>query len=219
MPERQERKRRKRGSPRFGNASFAAKNMRKPRSNSNWNQLTSPQRELAEKWLFEEHLSYDDTAARVKSKFGLETSPASVGRYYRRRARERQMADLVEAQAMSEAVAAPELSTDAMRAAAIKLVAKTTLKLACERPEQLRELESLAKVLLLSEDNDIRRGRLKLEQDHFYYQAVAAASEEIPHLARLLLQIEDDEDLSAEAKLDKIHALLFPESAGLGLHR
>jgi hypothetical protein len=143
----------------------------------------------------------------------------SLSRYYQRRLKERQMTGLVEAQALSDAVGAPELNTDSMRAAAIKLVARTTLKLACERPEQLKELESLAKVLLLSEDNDIRRGRLKLEQDHFHYDAVAAASEEIPHLAGLLLKIEDDEDLSEEAKLDKVHALLFPESARLGLHR
>jgi len=131
---------------------------------------------MVEKWLFDGHLSYEATLARVKSEFGLETSPASVGRYYRRRARERQMADLVEAQAMSDAVAAPELSTDSMRAAAVKLVAKTTLKPACERPDQLKELEALAKILLLSEDNDIRRGRLKLEEEHFHYEAAAAAS-------------------------------------------
>jgi hypothetical protein len=42
--------------------------MKKLRSNSNWNQLASPQRETVEKWLFDEHLSYDDTAARAKSK-------------------------------------------------------------------------------------------------------------------------------------------------------
>ena len=193
--------------------------MRKPRSNSNWNQLTAPQRETVEKWLFDEHLSYDETLARVKSEFGLETSRTSLCRYYHSRERERQVADLVEAQALSDAVAAPELSTDSMRAAALKLVAKTTLKLACERPDQLKELESLAKILLLSEDNDIRQGRLKLEEDHFHYQAATAASEEIPHLAKLLLRIEDDEALSEEAKLDKVHALLFPESARLGLHK
>jgi hypothetical protein len=106
-----------------------------------------------------------------------------------------------------------------MRAAAVKLVAKTTLKLAWERPDQLKELASLAKILLLSEDNDIRRGRLKLEEYQFHYEAAAAASEEIPHLASLLLNIQDDEELSAEAKMDRVHALLFPESARLGLHK
>ena len=167
--------------------------------------------------MFDEHLSYDATLARVKSEFGLEASPMSLSRYYQRRAKERQMAGLVEAQALSDAVAAPELSTDSMRAAAIKLVAKTTLKLACERPEQLKELEALAKILLFSEDNDIRRERLKLEAEYFHYEAAFAASEELPHLASLLLKIEDDEVLNEDAKMDKVHALLFPESARLGL--
>ncbi len=172
-----------------------------------------------EKRLFDEHLSYEAALARVKSELGLEASRTSLFRYYQRRARERQMAELVEAQAMSDAVAAPELSTDSMRAVAVKLVAKTTLKLAWERPEQLKELESLAKILLLSEDNDIRRGRLKLEQEHFHYEAASAASEEIPHLASLLLKIQDDEELSSEGKMEKVHALLFPESARLGLRQ
>jgi hypothetical protein len=193
--------------------------MRKPRSNSNWNQLTGPQREMVEKWLFEEHLSYDETLARVKSEFGLDASRTSLGRYYQRRVQERQLTELVETQAMADEFAAPDLSTDAMRAAALKIIAKTTLKLACERPDQLKALESLAKILLASEDNDIRRGRLKLEEAQFHSVDIKAASEELPNLARLLLKIEDDETLSAEAKLEKVHALLYPESARLGLNQ
>ena len=189
--------------------------MSKPRSNSLWNQLTSAQRDLVDQWLFDDHLAYDAVLARAKADFGLEASRTSLFRYYQRRARQRQMADLIDAQAMADAVTAPELNTDAMRAAAIKLVAKTTLKLAWERPEQLKELESLARILLLSEDNDIRRGRLRLEEDQFNYKAAVAASQEIPNLASLLLRIQDDDSLSPEAKLDKVHALLFPDSARL----
>jgi hypothetical protein len=187
--------------------------MRKIRSNSHWNELTAEQRDLLERWLFDEHLGYDGALERVKSEFGLEASRTSLCHYYQRRSRERQMADLVQAQAMSEAVAVPKLNTDAMRSAAVKLIAKSTLKLACERPDQLKELGSLAKVLLLSEDNDIRRGRLELEQERHRFETTADLSEEIPKLARLLVNIEEDDNLSEEAKMDKIHALLFPGSA------
>lgn len=190
--------------------------MKKQRSDSTWNQLSGPQQETLEKWLFDENLGYEETLARVKSEFGLEASRTSLGRYYQHRARQRQTAELVEAQAMSDALAAPELSTDAMRAAAVKLIAKTTLKLLCEKPGQLKDLESLARLLLLSEDNDIRRGRLKLEQQQFQYLTTAAASEELPKLARLLLSIEEDETLDAHGKQAKIQALLYPESARFG---
>jgi hypothetical protein len=170
--------------------------MRKPNSNSNWNQLTGQQRALVEKWLFDEHLGYEAALDRVKNEFGLEASRASLCRFYQRRARERQVYALMEAQAMSDAVANPRLDTDSMRAAAVKLIAKTTLKLACERPEQLKDLESLAKILLISEDNDIRRGRLKLEQDQFIRETEDDVSGELPKLARLLVKIEEDDDLS-----------------------
>src|SRR5580704_2901903 len=65
--------------------------MRKLRNDSKWNRLTPQQRALAEQWLFSESRGYGETASRLKSEFGLETSIASVGRYYRRRARERQL--------------------------------------------------------------------------------------------------------------------------------
>ncbi len=187
--------------------------MRKPRSNSCWNKLTGPQRELLEKWLFDEHLGYEVTLERVRSQFGLEATAMSLSRLYRRRLRERQVEELVEAQAMSEAVAAPKLNTGAMRSAAIKLIAKIALKLACERPEQLKELESMAKILLFSEDNDIRQGRLKLEQARLQHETTSDISDEIPKLARLLVRIEEDDDLSDEAKMDRVRALLFPLSA------
>ncbi len=193
--------------------------MRKPRSNSHWNQLSGPQRETVEKWLFDEHLSYDETLARVKTEFGLEASRTSLFRYYQQRVRERQITELVEAQAMADKFAAPNLNTDSMRAAALKIIAKTALKLACERPDQLKELESLTKLLLVSEDNDIRRGRLKLEQAQFHYEDATAASKELPHLATLLLKIDDDDDLSEAAKLAKVHALLFPGSARVELNK
>lgn len=191
--------------------------MAKLRSDSNWTQLTCRQRQTMEQWLFDQHLSYDAILDRVKNEFGLEASRTSLCRYYQRRARERQMAELVDAQAMSDALAAPEFSTDSMRAAAVKVIARMTLKLACERPDQLKELESLAKILLLSEDNDIRRARFQLEREQFRYETLSAASEELPNLARLLLAIEEDENLSQKEKMERVHALLYPESARLGL--
>lgn len=159
--------------------------------------------------MFDEHLSYDAALERVKTEFGLEATPMSLSRYYQRRAQERQMEALVQAQAMSDVVADPKLDTDAMRAAAIKLVAKTTLKLACERPEQLKELESLAKILLMSEDNDIRRGRLQLEMEQLQQEASEDVGGELPKLARLLVKIEEDDDLTEQAKMAKVHDLLF----------
>ena len=148
-------------------------NMRKPRCDSRWHRLSSQQRQVAEKWLFEEHLGYTEVVRRLKAEFGLTTSRACICRHYRRRAKERPIAELVEAQAMFDTVTAPISSTEALRTATMKLIAKTTLKLAFERPDQLKELESLARVLLLSENNDIRRERLELKQGLVLCEAAA----------------------------------------------
>jgi hypothetical protein len=188
--------------------------MRKLRTDSNWRRLDTAQREMVEKWLFDDHLGYEEIVARAKTEFGLETSISSVARYFRHRSQERQATGLAEAKAMSNFITGSELGTDAMRAAALKLIAKTALKIAWERPDRLRDLEALAKILLFSEDNDIRRRHLKLKQQQFHYNAARAAGEEIPRLAGLLLQIEDDDSLDPEAKLEKVRELLFPDSTG-----
>jgi hypothetical protein len=104
------------------------------------------------------------------------------------------------------------LDTNSIRAAAMKLIAKTTLQLACERPEQLKDVGYMAKVLLASEDNDIRRGRLKLAEQRLRHNDTKDIKGEIPKLARLLVAIEEDDNLTDDAKLGKVHALLFPKS-------
>src|SRR5580658_4350172 len=72
--------------------------MRKMRDDSTWNRLTPEQRETLESWLFDENLGYEKTLERVQTEFGLEATIASLGRFYRRRARERQAEELLDAQ-------------------------------------------------------------------------------------------------------------------------
>jgi hypothetical protein len=193
--------------------------MRKLNYNCRWNQLTRQQRETMDNWLFHDRLGYEETLARVKGQFGVKASRTSLCRYYQRRSHERQTTDLIEAQAMADTVAAPESDANAMRTAAVKLIAKTALKIAFESPDRLKDLESLTKLLLMNEDIEIRRSRVKLEQEQFHYKAASAASEELPKLAGLLLKIDEDDDLNNDAKMEKIHDLLFPDEAQLGLHK
>src|SRR5713226_10710152 len=70
----------------------------KMRRDSTWNRLTSKQRAKLEKWLFEGNLGYAEAVARAHKEFGVKGTVASMGRYYRRRAQERQPAELLEAQ-------------------------------------------------------------------------------------------------------------------------
>ena len=76
-----------------------------------------------------------------------------------RRARERQVAELVQAQLAAIDLNELPVSVDSLRTAAMKLVGKTVLKLASEKPEEVEQLASFTKLLLESEGNDLRRAR------------------------------------------------------------
>ncbi len=179
------------------------------RDDSTWNQLTLEQRETLESWLFDENLGYVKTLERIQKEFGLEATVASLGRFYRRRARERQLEELVMAQATADALNDLPVSVPSLREAAVKLVGKAVLKLAGEKPEELEQLASFTKLLLDSEDNDIRRSRLKLAQKCFDYEAAAAANKELPQMRAYLEVIGNDTSLSHDEKIKRVHAILF----------
>ncbi|HEU5069474.1 MAG TPA: hypothetical protein VFV96_03565 [Verrucomicrobiae bacterium] len=183
--------------------------MRKLRDDSTWNQLTREQRETLEGWLFDENLGYAKTLERVQKEFGVTTTIASLGRFYRRRARERQVKELVEAQAAADELNELPVSVASLRNAAVKLVGKAVLKLAREKPEELAHLVSFTKLLLDSEDNDIRRARLRLAEKYFDYEATAASVKELPKLRAYLAVVGDDTTLSHDEKLERVHAILF----------
>jgi hypothetical protein len=155
--------------------------MSKLREDSTWNQLTAGQRETLEDWLFEENLGYEKTLARAKQEFGLEATMASLGRYYRRRAGERQVQELVEAQLAADELNGIGITAPRLREAALKLVGKAALKVATEKPTEVQQLVSLTKLLLESDAHDIQRERQKLAENHFQLSQGAASRKNEPH--------------------------------------
>ena len=184
------------------------------RDDSTWTQLTPDQRETLEIWLFEENLGYAKTLEKVQQEFGVEATIASLGRFYRRRARERQVEELLEAQVAANELNDLPVSAASLREAAVKLVGKAALNLASEKPEQLEQLVSFTKLLLESEDTDIRRARLKLAQRCFDYEATAASQKDLPQLRSYMQVISDDTSLSNDEKLKKVHAILYGWNRG-----
>lgn len=184
--------------------------MRKPRDDSKWNRLAADQRELLEEWLFDENQGLKRVLELARKEFGIEGSLAGIGRYYRRRARERQALEMVEAAETALDLNQLPISKENLQQSVMKLVAKTALRTATERPEALKDLESLTKLMLQSEDNDLRRERLKLAQLVFHYEATVAARTEFPKLSAYMRAMEKDGSLDAEAKAAHLEAVLFP---------
>jgi hypothetical protein len=181
----------------------------KLRDDSTWNQLTMEQRETMEGWLFDENLGYAKTLARVKKEFGLEATMSSLGRYYRRRARERQVEELLEAQDAAYDVKDLPLNVPVMRESLAKLLYKAVLKHATEKPGEVEQLAALTKLLLQSEDIDIRRSRQKLAERYFDYEGIAASQKELPHLRAYLKVTGFDDSQSYEEKMERMHKVLY----------
>jgi len=181
----------------------------KLRDDSTFNQLTPEQRETMEGWLFDENLGYAKTLQRVKKEFALEATMSSLGRYYRRRALDRRVEELLDAQLAAYDVKDLPLNVPVLREAVTKLLYKAVLKMGVEKPEKVEQLAALTKLLLASEDIDIRRSKLKLAQKHSDYEAVAAAQKELPQLRALLNVQGFDDSQNYEEKMERIHKMLF----------
>jgi hypothetical protein len=176
--------------------------MRKLREDSTWNQLTTGQRETLEDWLFEENLGYEKTLARAREEFGVEATMASLGRYYRRRAGERQVEELAGAQAAADELNGLGITVPRLREAALKLVGKAALKVATEKPAEVQQLVSFTKLLLESEAHDIQRERQKLAEKHFQLSESAAARKQEPRSTSLLDILENAGGMTIKEKLN-----------------
>jgi len=179
------------------------------RKDSTWNRLTSKQRAKLEKWLFEGNLGYAEAVARAHKEFGVEGTVASMGRYYRRRAQERQPAELLEAQMAAAEVNDSPLKVESLRRAGMKLIGHLALKQAIERPGELEPLVRLTKLLLGCERNGVLQGKLKLAKRYFYREATEAARKEFAQLGAYLAGILEDASLDAQAKIEKVKQMLF----------
>ncbi len=179
------------------------------RRNSRWNGLTHVQCEMVEEWLFEENLTYAQTAERVKKEFAVAVSLWSVGRFYRYRAGLRQTIELFEAQAAVDRLNRAPVRTDEMRAVAVKMLAKKAVRLATEKPEDTEGLMAVTKVLLHSETNDIRLRRVKLEERYYEFEANASCAKELEKVRSYLKTVGDNEYLNETDKQKRAMDLLF----------
>lgn len=183
--------------------------MRKRRDDSTWNQLTTAQREALDGWLFDENLGYAETLARARQEFGVAASLASVGRYYRFRARERQVFEMAKAGSDAELVNAMPVTAEHLRTAAVKLAGKAALKLALIQPDEVEALAALTRLLLESEDIAIRRGRLQLAERYYQLEQAVAAQQGLPLFRAYLNTIGDDPSLTHEQKVERVRNFAF----------
>ncbi len=183
--------------------------LKKVRSDSTWHGLRFEQCETVERWLFEENQGYEKTVERLKQEFGVETSKSSVARFFSYRARLRRATELLDAQVAADQLAAVPARKEDMREAAVKMLAQKAVVLATEKPEDVDKLMSVTKVLLDSEENDIRLRRVKLEERYYDLESNAACAKELQTVRSYLKALGENEYLDEKEKIDLVLKLLY----------
>ena len=157
--------------------------------------------------MFEEDLTYQVIVERVKSEFGMETSMMSLSRLYRELALIRQQYDLFNADLAANKVNDVFGSVEGMRQATIKILAKSAVSMAVDKPGAVEQLLPLARVLLESEENEIRLRRVRREEQQFEYGAAMANHKPMEKVRAFVASIVDNQHISQEEKNKQVAEL------------
>jgi len=178
--------------------------MNKLRADSTWNELTSEQREKLDEWLFEEEVSYQEARERAQREWGIESSIASVGRYYRRGRNARMLEEMAETQATAKALNGTGLNMKTLRSSALKVIGKRLFEKAMDGCD-VKELAALGRLVSEGEKREIQRARLALERERFEFSAAEAALAELPHVE----EMTEEEVKLENARIEAIKRRLF----------
>jgi hypothetical protein len=178
--------------------------MSKLRADSTWNGLTAEQREKLDEWLFVEGASYEEVRTRAQRDWGITTSIASVGRYYRRGLNPRTVEAMEEAREAATAVNRTGVRLTSLRNSALKVIGQRMLEKAMAGGD-VKELAALGKLLTDGERREIQRDRLALARERFEFSAAEAALAELPHVA----EMTEEEVRAEDARLLAIKHRLF----------
>jgi hypothetical protein len=154
------------------------------RVDSTFSRLTAEQRDKLDEWLFEERITYAEILPRIAKEFGITASRSALGRYCLVRQEERAMEDLAGADRTTKTVNGMPVKVANLRESSMKLIGRR-LQLGAIQGAEVRDVASLAKVLLESERWEIQRERLALARERFQFDAAEAALAEIPRVSEM----------------------------------
>jgi hypothetical protein len=155
--------------------------MSKLRADSKWNGLTGDQLDTLEAWLFDEHVSYREALERIEKEFGVKASLPSLARYYQRLASQRLEAELAGLTKTTDDYEENHGRLQKLGPAAMMLVANRLWQLAANHPGNVRDLASLARVLLENDAIEVKRRWVELEEIRYDHET---RMEEIKDLAQ-----------------------------------
>ena len=179
--------------------------MSKLKSDSKWNELTEEQRDTLEAWLFEENIAYREALERLEQQFGFQASLPGLARLYQRLAQQRLDAELAGLNKTTDKYEENHARMEKLGPAAMMLVANRLWQLAASKPGNVKDLASLARVLLENGALEVKRRWIELEELRYGHQAA-------------MDEINADAAAKAKADMQAIMQQLMPGGALPGMN-
>jgi len=131
--------------------------MRKTKSEAHWNKLTPEQREILDRWLFEERQSYAAIFPRARDELGFKGSISSLQRYYARRDKERVTTEFTELRDELAALSGAPTDAAALWAASKKLLGRFLYLQMRKTPGNVKEWVPVAGLMVDNDRNELLR--------------------------------------------------------------
>jgi hypothetical protein len=135
--------------------------MRKQRSDSMDSRLTPQSREVLERWLFVDKLSYTECQARLRAEFSVSCSLGALQNWYQHKAQDRLLDRIASGRHLAEAIDRDlRASAPALEDSAFNLLSQLAFQLATGDTPNIKDLTHLLQTL-------IKRKEWELDRDKF----------------------------------------------------
>jgi hypothetical protein len=196
--------------------------MKKSKAHALWNGLSPEQREILDKWLFDDGLSYAKAWPRAQAELGFKGSISSLKRYCKRRSDERTLEEFQDLRdellALNQAPADPKT----IHAGATKLMGRFLFRRLKESPEEVEKWAPVANLLMQNNhtemlreakarEHDIREDALAFAKEKFKCDTTEKALRALPQLRELAEARKDPQTKQAERseRLKQIKWMMF----------
>jgi hypothetical protein len=148
--------------------------MKKLRSDALWHTFTLDQQKQIEQWLFDDHLSYQQTRERMKTELGLTCALSTMHQIHRYLSDLRADSAFLNAHDLADHVVDSGVRLEKLRSASELLLASRFLQTVTAKAP-VQEIATLGRLMLQHQSRDIRRTQTDLAAEHLKLKASPCA--------------------------------------------
>lgn len=179
--------------------------MRKLRCDALWNTYTPEQKQKLEEWLIEKNIGIRQVQRLAKKELGIDCGKSTIGRIYQYLIKFKAADEVSEAQSAAEELLNSGAKPDQVRDSSMTMISVRLLQKAMSDKASVKDLATLGRVILQSQERQIQEKRVDLARERFQFKAAQAALEVLPMAGQL-----KKEDMERErARMEAVRRQLF----------